>query len=54
MKWLTSIRSIVTFLIVATFCILAGGGKIPPKDFLTAVMLVLTFYFALKERKPNE
>jgi hypothetical protein len=52
LMWWQSVRSIVAFLIVATFCIMAGCGKVEGKDFMAVVMLVITFYF-LKDRTTN-
>jgi hypothetical protein len=52
-KWIASIRSICTFLIVTTFCLMASFGRIDGKDFMAVVMIVVTFYFALKDRTQN-
>jgi hypothetical protein len=50
-QWIQSIRSIATLMIAGTFCYLSIIGKIESKDVMLAVILVLNFYFLVKERK---
>ena len=50
---LKSIRSLITFLICATFCILALRGAIDPKDYVIVVTVVIGYYFTVKGR-PDE
>ena len=53
MKWLGSIRSIVTIMVVGTFCFLGVMGKIGTESITSVTMLILGFYFVTKERKEN-
>jgi hypothetical protein len=48
--WWTSVRSIVTVLVAATFCYLAAISKVEAKDFLVVVILVFNFYYLNKVR----
>ena len=58
MKWFKSIRSIVTLIIVVTFCaFIAAGvyiGKLEGQEGLRALevvtLLVLGYYFSMKKR----
>ena len=52
-EWVSSVRSMATMLIIFTFCVLAGHGKIEPKDFMLIVSLVMNFYFLAKQRPGN-
>jgi hypothetical protein len=49
-EWVTSIRSLVTLIVVLTFCDMAFNKLIDPKDFMLIVSLVLNFYFIVKNR----
>lgn len=50
MKWFNSIRSVTTFLLVATACVGFIIGRITGEQFIGMVMMVLTFYFGMKDR----
>lgn len=62
LKWLDSIRSVVTFLIILTLCFIAVWSTVSQKlvldakDFVSIVMIIIAFYFAMKDRpeKPPE
>ena len=53
-EWLTSVRSLITLIIVGTFCKMAWVGKVDPKDFMLIVSLVMNFYFLSKKRDDTE
>ncbi len=59
-QWFGSIRSIMSFMIVLSFCfitvwlVIAGKLSIEGKDFVPIVTLIVTFYFVLKDRKPTD
>ena len=50
MKWLQSIRSVATFLLVITACVGFIMGKVDGPAFIGMVMMVLGFYFSMKGR----
>lgn len=52
-EWLTSVRSMITLMIILTFCFMAIIGKVEAKDFMLIVSLVMNFYFLAKSR-PDE
>lgn len=49
-EWIKSVRSLVTILVVYTFCKLTEIGKIDTKDFIIIVQAVVNFYFLVKQR----
>lgn len=53
MKWLQSIRSVATFLLVITACVGFIMGKVDGPSFIGMVMMVLGFYFSLKDRSAS-
>ena len=53
-EWTTSIRSIITMILVFQFCAMAGQGRIEAKDFMLIVSLVMNFYFLAKTRPNGE
>ena len=54
MKWINSIRSVTTFLLVATACTGFIIGRISGEQFIGMVMMVLTFYFGMKDRSAQK
>lgn len=48
---LIDVKSIVTLAVVAGFVIGFGCGTIEPKDYFTAVLMVLSFYFGTQSVK---
>lgn len=48
--WLTSVRSLVTLMIAASYCYLAIIDKVKGPDVQSVVMMVLGFYFVTKDR----
>jgi len=56
MKWLTSVRSIITLMLIGVYCILAVKGVMKPEDVQTICAVIVTFYF-MKNRNgggPND
>jgi hypothetical protein len=51
MKWWTSVRSMVTMMVAATFCYLGASAKLDAKDFMIIALLVFNFYFLEKKRE---
>ena len=52
-EWVTSIRSLSTYLVIFTFCAMSAKGAVDPKDFMLIVSLVMNFYFLAKQRGTN-
>lgn len=58
-KWFDSIRSHMGIWLILTFCFIAVWSAIKEKlvldskDFVAIVTIVITFYFALKDRSGN-
>lgn len=50
MGWTKSIRSVTTFMLVISACVGFIMGRIDSESFVAMVMMVLSFYFALKDR----
>lgn len=48
---LIDVKSIVTLAVVAGFVAGFGCGTIEPKDYFTAVLMVLSFYFGTQSVK---
>ena len=50
-KWLGSIRSIITLLVVSAWCIGFACGNVSVEAFSATVGAVITFYFVGKKRE---
>jgi hypothetical protein len=50
LDWMGSVRSIVTVFLTITFCYLAFISKISENNMMAVLMLVLGFYFGMKDR----
>ena len=48
MEWYKSVRSLVTIIVVLTYCYMSIAGKMPAEDIHTAALLILAFYFTKK------
>ena len=51
---LLDVKTIVTFVTVGLFAFLAITGKLDPKEVMTIVVMVLTYYFARPQQPPTE
>lgn len=52
--WIGSIRSLCAFMIVGAFTYLSVIGKVGADQVISVVMVVLAFYFTLKNREENK
>ena len=48
MNIFSSATKIVLLIMVISFCALTFIGKIDPKDFVSALLMVLSFYYGAK------
>lgn len=48
---LIKVKTIVTFAVVAVFCVLALRGDIDPNNVMTIVGMVVAFYFGTQHEK---
>jgi len=53
-KWLDSIRSLATLMLIATYSILCLKGIIKPEDFQSVILVIITFYFVKKRNEENK
>jgi len=51
---LIDVKSIVTILMTAVFCILAVVGKVSAEQFVTIFTTVIAFYFGTQNAKTSE
>ena len=49
-EWIKSVRSIVTILLVLTYCWLCIKGVMEARELQTLIGMVIVFYFAGKHR----
>ena len=49
-KWFSSIRSIITFLVVFSWCFAFACGRVSVEAFGMTVGSIITFYFVGKKR----
>lgn len=49
-EWLKSVRSVVTIILVLTYCYLCIKGVMEPRELQTLIGMVIVFYFAAKNR----
>lgn len=50
---LIDVKSIVTILLTAIFCVLAIRGDITAQDYLTVFYIVIAFYFGTQHEKKS-
>ena len=50
---LLKVKTIVTFAVVAVFCVLALQGRISPDNVMIVVSMVVSFYFGTQHEKRN-
>ena len=48
---LVKVKTLVTFLVVAVFSVLALKGKIQPDNVMIVVSMVVSFYFGTQHEK---
>jgi len=53
-KWIGSIRSIITLLIVFAWCFAFACGYVSVEAFSGTVGAIITFYFVAKKREERE
>jgi hypothetical protein len=53
-EWLNSIRSVITFFIIWTWCWGFVGGSVSSEAFAGTVGAIITFYFVGKKREENK
>ena len=50
---LLKVKTIVTFVVVAVFAVLALQGRISPDNVMIVVSMVVSFYFGTQHEKSN-
>ena len=50
---LIKVKTVVTFVVIAVFAVLALRGDIPPEDVMVVLSTVIAFYFATQHEKRN-
>lgn len=50
---LVKVKTVVTFAMVAVFCVLALRGTITPDNVMTVVTTVIAFYFGTQKVKED-
>ena len=50
---LIKVKTVVTFVVIAVFAVLALRGDISPEDVMVIVSTVIAFYFATQHEKHN-
>ena len=50
---LIKVKTVVTFVVIAVFAVLALRGDISPEDVMVVVSTVIAFYFATQHEKHN-
>ena len=51
-RWFRApVRPLVTVMLTATFCWLSLTGKIPVEAFVSVVSVVITFWFASRQKE---
>ena len=53
LEWLSSIRSIITFLVVFAWCFAFACGHVSVEAFGMTVGSIITFYFMKKRTEEN-
>jgi len=53
LKWLGSVRSIITLLIVFSWCFAFACGHVSVEAFSSTVGAIITFYFLKQRDKPE-
>lgn len=48
---LVKVKTVVTFVVVAVFAVLALNGAIDPDNVMTVVSMVIAFYFGTQHEK---
>lgn len=51
---LIKVKSIVTIMLTAVFCVLAWRGTVSAEQFVTIFTTVIAFYFGTQSRKDGE
>ena len=52
---LLKVKTIVTLMLTATFCLMVAQGGISDENFMTIFSMVITFYFVTQaEKKPAD
>ena len=51
---LIKVKTLVTFVVMAVFAVLALRGDIPPENAMTVISMVIAFYFGTQHEKKGE
>ena len=51
---LIDVKSIITILVMFCLCFLVMSGREIPKDFMTILVAIMTFYFGYQTNKSKE